>query len=387
MNQFEIRSSQLKALLQYKCATQQKLHAYSIAWFIKNKIKKRIKITLINIRYICVHRLKIMVQRFRKHRLAFITIVYWFLLIYIVAALVWWFIALQNQNTQMFAYKLEQLNHSDTAFEKNLAQINDEQKRKTAQYIGEGVTFLLVILVGAVFVYRATKKQILLSQQEQNFMMAVTHELKTPIAVTKLNLETLQKHKNDLDETKQQKLITNSLQEADRLNALTNNILVAAQLESGNYSINAQRINLSDIVNGSIKNFRERFQHRSIEAGIAENIFAAGEAILLQMLVNNLIDNAYKYSPENCVVKVSLQKENEKAILKVADEGEGISNSEKKKIFQKFYRVGNETIRNTKGTGLGLYLCKRIVQDHKGTISVQDNLPKGSIFKVCLPAI
>ena len=328
-----------------------------------------------------------MVQRFRKHRLAFITIVYWFLLIYIVAALVWWFIALQNQNTQMFAYKLAQLNHSDTAFEKNLAQINDEQKRKTAQYIGEGVTFLLVILVGAVFVYRATKKQILLSQQEQNFMMAVTHELKTPIAVTKLNLETLQKHKKDLDETKQQKLIINSLHEADRLNALTNNILVAAQLESGNYSINAQRINLSDIVNGSIKNFRERFQHRSIEAGIAENIFAAGEAILLQMLVNNLIDNAYKYSPENCVVKVSLQKENEKAILKVADEGEGISNSEKKKIFQKFYRVGNETIRNTKGTGLGLYLCKRIVQDHRGTISVQDNLPKGSIFKVCLPAI
>src|SRR6476620_9679127 len=123
-----------------------------------------------------------MVQRFRKHRLAFIT-------------MVWWFIALQNQNTQMFAYKLAQLNHSDTAFEKNLAQINDEQKRKTAQYIGEGVTFLLVILVGAVFVYRATKKQILLSQQEQNFMMAVTHELKTPIAVTKLNLETLQKHK------------------------------------------------------------------------------------------------------------------------------------------------------------------------------------------------
>jgi K+-sensing histidine kinase KdpD len=287
----------------------------------------------------------------------------------------------------MFAYKLAQLNHGDTAFEKNLVQINDEQKRKTAQYIGEGVTFLLVILIGAVFVYRATKKQILLSQQQQNFMMAVTHELKTPIAVTKLNLETLQKHKKDLDETKQQKLVTNSLHEADRLNALTNNILVAAQLESGNYSISTQRINYSDIAKGSVKNFKERFPHRFIEANIAENIFVSGEAILLQMLVNNLIDNAYKYSPENAVVKVLLQKENEKAILKIADEGEGISNSEKKMIFQKFYRVGNETIRNTKGTGLGLYLCKRIVRDHKGTISIQDNLPKGSIFKVCLPAI
>ena len=328
-----------------------------------------------------------MVQRFRKHRLAFITLVYWFLLIYIVAALVWWFIALEDQNRQMSVYKLEQLNRSDTAFQRNLILISDEQKRKTTQYIGEGVTFLALILVGAVFVYRATKRQILLSQQEQNFMMAVTHELKTPIAVTKLNLETLQKHKQDLDETKQQKLIINSLQETDRLNALTNNILVAAQLESGNYSISAQQINFSSIVRGSVKNFKERFQHRTIETNIGEDIFVLGETILLQMLANNLIDNAFKYSPDSGVVRVSLEEQNEKAILKIADEGKGITNSEKKKIFKKFYRVGDETVRNTKGTGLGLYLCKRIVNDHKGTISVYDNPPKGSIFEVSLPSI
>src|SRR5437763_1711049 len=141
-----------------------------------------------------------MIQILRKQRLVFITLAYWFLLIYVVAALVWWFISLENQNQQMFAYKLEQLNKSDRSFQQNLTQINDERTRKTAQYIGEGVTFLLLIFLGAVFVYRATKKQIIVSQQQQNFMMAVTHELKTPIAVTRLNLETLQKHKHDLDE-------------------------------------------------------------------------------------------------------------------------------------------------------------------------------------------
>jgi two-component system sensor histidine kinase CiaH len=328
-----------------------------------------------------------MAQHLRKHKLAFITLMYWFLLIYILVALVWWFIALEDQNRQMFAYKLGQLNRNDTAFQRNLVQIRDEQKRKNTQYIGEGTTFLLLILVGAVFVYRATKKQILLSQQEQNFMMAVTHELKTPIAVTKLNLETLQKHKQDLDEVKQQKLITNSLQETERLNALTNNILVAAQLESGNYSVSKQRVNFSDIVKNSVKNFRSRFPHRVIESNIAENIFVTGETILLQMLINNLIDNAFKYSSDNSIVKISLVKENGKANLKVADEGEGISDNEKKKIFEKFYRVGNETIRNTKGTGLGLYLCKRIVNDHKGSIRVCDNSPKGSIFQVSLQAI
>ena len=117
-----------------------------------------------------------MAQHLRKHRLAFITIVYWFLLIYIVAALVWWFISLENQNRQMFVYRLAQIDKSDPASNQKLAQIEEERKRKTAQYIGEGSTFLLLILLVAVFVYRATKRQILLSHQQQNFMMAITHE-------------------------------------------------------------------------------------------------------------------------------------------------------------------------------------------------------------------
>src|SRR5438874_3599512 len=144
-----------------------------------------------------------MLKRFKKQRLAFITLVYWFLLIYIVAALVWWFISLENQNAQMFIYRLAQIDKNDPAYNQKLAQIQNERKRKTTQYIGEGSTFLLLILIVAVFVYRATKRQILLSHQQQNFMMAVTHELKTPIAVVRLNLETLQKYK--LDEAKQQK--------------------------------------------------------------------------------------------------------------------------------------------------------------------------------------
>jgi two-component system, OmpR family, sensor histidine kinase CiaH len=328
-----------------------------------------------------------MIERLRKQSFAFITVVFWFLLIYIIAALVWWFIALENQNTQMFSYKLEQMNRADTAFQRNLAQISDERERKTAQYIGEGATFLLVILVGAVFVYRATRKQIRLSQQQQNFMMAVTHELKTPIAVTRLNLETLQKHLHELDESKQQKLVSISLQETDRLNELTNNILIAAQLESGRYQLNKQEIDFSKLIVDAVQNFKHRFPHRAIEAQVQENIFVTGEANLLLMLANNLMDNAIKYSPEGSLIKVELKKNDHKAILKIADEGEGIPDDEKKKVFEKFYRIGNESTRSAKGTGLGLYLCKRIVQDHKGSISVQNNSPRGSIFTVTLHAI
>ncbi|MDQ2753820.1 MAG: two-component sensor histidine kinase, partial [Bacteroidota bacterium] len=162
-----------------------------------------------------------------------ITIAYWFLLVYILVALVFWYFELQRQNQQMYQYRLEQLKKEDTGFRQQLLVIEDAKHRKTSQYIGEGATFLFLILLGAVFVYRATRKQLLLSQQQQNFMMAVTHEFKTPIAVTRLNLETLQKRK--LEEAQQQKLISNTLQETARLNTLTNNILISSQLEAGAY--------------------------------------------------------------------------------------------------------------------------------------------------------
>lgn len=116
-----------------------------------------------------------MIRRLRKQRLAFITLVYWFLLIYIIAALVWWFISLEKQNDLMYSYRLTELNKDDPSYSQKISQLDEDRKRKTAQYVGEGSTFLLLILLGAVFVYRATRKQIKLSQQQQNFMMAVTH--------------------------------------------------------------------------------------------------------------------------------------------------------------------------------------------------------------------
>jgi len=326
-----------------------------------------------------------MIRRLRKQRLALITFVYWFLLIYIIAALVWWFISLENQNTLMFEYRIVELDKDDPSYTQKLWQLSDERHRKTMQYIGEGSTFLLLILVGAVFVYRATKKQIRLSQQQQNFMMAVTHELKTPIAVTRLNLETLQKRK--LDELQQSKLIAHALEETNRLNVLTNNILVAAQLESGNYVISRQPIDISELVTSCVDDFAARFPKRVIHTQIEEKIFTEGETMLLQMLVNNLIDNALKYSDQLKPVGVILKKDGRKVLLQVLDMGEGIADNEKKKIFEKFYRSGNESVRVAKGTGLGLYLCKRIVKDHKGEIKVQDNIPNGTIFTVTLQSI
>ena len=103
------------------------------------------------------------------------------------------------------------------------------------------------------------------------------------------------------------------------------------------------------------------------------------------MLVNNLLDNALKYSPKESPVTVTLTEDNQTARLIISDQGFGIADAEKKKIFDKFYRSGNENTRQAKGTGLGLYLCKKIAESHNGYISVTDNHPGGSSFAVTFP--
>ncbi|HEY2726467.1 MAG TPA: ATP-binding protein, partial [Parafilimonas sp.] len=200
------------------------------------------------------------------------------------------------------------------------------------------------------------------------------------IAVVNLNLETLQKRK--LDENMQQHIISSTLKEAGRLNDLTTNILITSQLESGNYIPDNEKINLSELVEKSALDFLHRFQNRIIKNNIEENIFIQGEKLLLQLLVNNLLDNALKYSPKDKAVYVELHKMHNKIYLKIIDEGSGINDDEKKKVFGKFYRSGDEEIRKTKGTGLGLYLCKRIAASHKAKIKLINNQPKGSIFTV-----
>jgi len=314
---------------------------------------------------------------YKTKRLRFIFIVYWFLLAYIIAALIWWFIALNRQNEQMALYKTEQLKHDDPKYLDNVQQIQEVEKRKTAQYIGEGSIFLLLILAGAVFVFRAVRRQFKLGLQQQNFMMAITHELKTPIAVTKLNLETLQKRK--LDEAQQQHLISNTIQEANRLNALCNNMLLASQMEAGGYAITKEEINLSDLVNGCVNDFAIRFSHRIINAMVDHDLFTNGDLLLIQMAVNNLVENAIKYSGKESTVVVSLKKQDDSIAFSVRDEGKGIPDEEKKKVFNKFYRISN---KEAKGTGLGLYLTKKIAQQHQAEIFVTDNMPTGSNFTI-----
>jgi two-component system, OmpR family, sensor histidine kinase CiaH len=314
------------------------------------------------------------------------TFIYWLLLAYIIAALVWWFISLNKQNDQMRTFAVVRLHtqidstKTPVLFNRESAMIEDEYQRHRSKYIGEGSIFFLLILIGAGFVYQSVRRQLYIQQQQQNFMMAVTHELKTPIAVTRLNLETLQKY--NLDPEKQKKLIRTTLDETVRLNFLTNNILVSSQLEGGRYHVSKDELDLSDLLKDCMRDFRKRFPDRAFNEIIETDADVKGDPLLLQMLINNLLENANKYSPREAPITASLRIFRSGIELIIADEGPGIDDAEKKKIFSKFYRIGNEATRKTQGTGLGLYLCKIIARDHNADISVTNNVPRGSKFAV-----
>ena len=325
-------------------------------------------------------------EQISAKRLRLATFIYWLLLLYIIAALLWWFVSLQKQNRQVADLKIKQLTLSvskeidSSLYSQKLAAIQHEEDRNFTKYVGEGSTFLALSILGAIFVFRSIRKQFLVQQQQQHFMMAVTHELKTPIAVAKLNLETLLKH--HLDEEKQKKIIQMTLQETTRLNTLTNNILISSQLEGGGYSFSKDDLDFSHLFKDCIHDFKIRYPEKKFIEHTEPEIELQGDPFLLQMMINNLLENALKYSPKEKPVVCSLKRRGKEVLLNIIDEGPGIQDHEKKKVFEKFYRIGNEATRKTQGTGLGLYLCKKIAQDHNADISVTNNLPTGSNFVI-----
>jgi two-component system sensor histidine kinase CiaH len=324
-----------------------------------------------------------MLKFFDRIPLKFINYVFWLLLIYLIAALAWWYIELDQQNDLMMAFQLEQVMKSNAMDPGAIDAVRDAHDRNAKQYIGEGFTFLIITILGAVFVYVVVRRQIRYHLQQKNFMMAVTHELKTPIAVTKLSLETLRRHK--LDEERQSKILGDAINETERLDALCNNILLSSQLESGGYQLTKQEFDCATMLTSAVSAFQKRYPARSFALQVPGAVLLNGEEFLIRLVLNNLIENAVKYTTPEMPISVSLEELDHQAVIRVADLGAGIPDAEKQKVFEKFYRVGDESKRKTKGTGLGLYLSTKIVKDHKGSISIENNHPAGSVFKVILP--
>ncbi|HUX85194.1 MAG TPA: ATP-binding protein [Chitinophagaceae bacterium] len=321
----------------------------------------------------------------------FITVLYLFLLSYTIAILVAWGFFLEKQNREYAQAQITILRlrttlpGADETYQAGLREILRQERLHTLQYFGEGGTFLLIILIGAGYVYGAVRRQIRLSHQQLNFMMAVTHELKSPIAVIRLNMETLSLR--TLGEEAKAKLLNHTIMETLRLNQLCNNMLMASQLESRQYQVTRENLDMEALLDHCIRENRPRSNTHEFLAELTPGVMVSGDRFMLHLAFNNLMENAIKYSPPGSSIRVSLTSVGHRAVIQVVDQGSGIPDGEKRKIFNRFYRIGNENTRMTKGTGLGLYLTMAIVKQHRGSISVMDNAPKGSIFEIIFPVI
>jgi signal transduction histidine kinase len=211
----------------------------------------------------------------------------------------------------------------------------------------------------------------------------VTHELKSPLASIKLLLQTIQKR--DLDKQQITDFIGKALLDIERLDDMVENMLLASKIDNHSYTFPKAHFNLSALVDNVVNRLQLNkcdINEQLINAEIEPKIEMTGDKFALTSVITNLIENAIKYSGPCEVVDVKLYSRDNRIFFEVADHGIGIADTEKEKIFGRFYRVGSEDTRNTKGTGLGLYIVKEVLNRHDATISVKDNDPTGSIFEV-----
>lgn len=257
------------------------------------------------------------------------------------------------------------------------------QPLRRGMVIGEGFVFISLMSFGAYKLHRAINKEKKINAQQKNFLLSVTHELKSPLASIKLYLQTILKR--DLDKEQQQSFISKSLLDIERLADLVENMLLATRIENKSYSFPKEQFNLSQLVEKIISRLQIHVcSQEALITEIEQNVHIKGDEFALSSAITNLIENAVKYSSDCVPIYVSLKRQlTGKVNFTVADLGIGISDEEKPKIFDKFYRVGNEDTRKTKGTGLGLFIVKQVLDHHQATIKVKNNSPKGTVFDVC----
>jgi len=308
---------------------------------------------------------------------------------YILLQFLWWEVLLVKQNGRIIneKQKLIELSTLDPeVLEREINELHLKKKKQTVMIVSEGTVFLLLLLFGIYKIKQSMDKEADLNNQQKNFFLSITHELKTPIAATKLQLQTLQKQK--LDENMQQLLLGNALAETERLNSLIDNILFASRLESNEFVFKKEVVNLSRLVNDTVSRYyKEELANGGIKTSIEPEINLPIDLQAFPSVITNLVNNAIKYSEDAQNIHVQLRKEKQQVLLTVSDQGHGVNDADKSRIFDKFYRAGNEETRRSKGTGLGLYIVNYIVQNHNATISVRDNHPKGTIFEVSLNAV
>ncbi|HEX7598116.1 MAG TPA: HAMP domain-containing sensor histidine kinase, partial [Polyangia bacterium] len=266
-------------------------------------------------------------------------------------------------------------------------QLKAQRRSSIRMFTAEGATFLCILLAGTALIFRSVRREMELMRQQANFLSAVTHELKSPLASIRLFIETLELR--DLPPDKRNKYLANMRGDVDRLEGLVNNILAVARLDSGRFVVHVDEGDLGRDVADVVGALGKDPSQRRLKVSLSvpdEPLLARYDLGVLKTVMRNLLDNAAKYGGADKSVGIAVTRQGAWAIVAVADQGIGLAAEELEKIFQKFYRVGDELVRQAEGSGLGLYLARELVHHLNGTLTAESaGVGRGTTFKISLP--
>ncbi len=260
-----------------------------------------------------------------------------------------------------------------------------DHRRRVLMMVSEGSTFAVLLLVVVWLLWKTVRREVELERQHQNFLSAITHELKSPLASMRLSLETVLRGRAEAEATA--RFLTNALQDTERLQSLVQKVLEVTRYGPSGRALDLRTGNLTELVEHVVAVFRRRATAAGVrlEADLEPEVWAPVDEEAFPIVVSNLLENAIKYGGTIPEVKVRLFVAGDRAVLEVTDNGPGIAEADLPFIFNRFFRGGDELRRTAQGTGLGLYLVRQIVLGHGGKVEVARTGPGGTTFRVELP--
>jgi len=305
----------------------------------------------------------------------------YFVMFYLLLASSWWTLLLYNKNQTEFNYKKELSNYISDYSE---ADIANEYRRQRKMILGEGIFLGCTLIAGIWLIYRGNRKELDTINRQNNFLLAITHELKSPLSSIDLILQTIENRQLDKDQLS--KLIQTGGEEVKRLERMIKNLLLSSK-EEHTSELSFRTVEIDQVLFNILLEFRERFPDSDISFLNHSNksIKSKADENLLSIAIRNIVDNAQKYG-DNSKITIELSDFDGNIQIKISDYGVGINQRDKKKIFDRFFRSGDEWTRTTTGTGIGLFISKKIIGAHSGNIQVEDNLPNGTTFLINLPS-
>lgn len=237
---------------------------------------------------------------------------------------------------------------------------------------------------------REKEEAAILAKNEQlraNLLRAISHDLRTPLTSISGNASNLLSNENSFDDMTKKQLYTDIYDDSMWLINLVENLLSVTRLDEGRLNLNITEDLVDDVIYEALHHVnRKSVEHNITVLHKEEYLLTKMDAKLMVQVIINIVDNAVKYTPKGSNILIKTWKQGDKAVISVADDGEGIPDKMKERVFDMFYSGANGITDSRRSLGLGLSLCKSIVNAHGGKITVSDNIPHGTVFTIILPA-